>query len=86
MATCLGTNPSYTLIIEGHTDDRGTPSYNIALGQKRADAVKKYLMQMGVASNRIKTISYGEGRPIENEKNEYAWQQNRRAEFVLGKN
>lgn len=87
LAQCLESNPGYTVNIEGHTDDKGTPSYNMALGQKRADAVRNYLKNnKGIATKRIKTQSYGEQRPINNESSEYAWQQNRRAEFILGKN
>jgi peptidoglycan-associated lipoprotein len=86
LARCLESNLSFTVTIEGHTDDRGTPSYNMALGQRRADAVASYLKSnWGIASNRIRTISLGEQQPAVKESNEYAWQQNRRAEFILSK-
>jgi peptidoglycan-associated lipoprotein len=84
LAQCLTNNPSIKVLIEGHTDDRGTTAYNIALGEKRALAVKNYLeLEKGIASNRIETISYGETKPVVDEKNEHAWYQNRRAEFTL---
>lgn len=87
LGQCLETNPELTAVIEGHTDDRGTPSYNMALGQKRADAVKNFLKtSKGIASNRIHTVSHGEQKPAVNESTEYAWQQNRRAEFSVRKN
>lgn len=82
LASCLENNPGYTVTIEGHTDDRGTPVYNMALGEKRANAVMSYLKNdKGIASNRIKTVSYGEQKPVLDEKSEYAWGQNRRAQF-----
>lgn len=86
LANCLKNSPNLTVVIEGHTDDRGTPTYNFVLGQKRADAVKAYLNRLGIASNRIKTVSHGEEKPAVNENSEYAWQQNRRAFFVLENN
>ncbi len=87
LGDCLKKNPGARVTIEGHADNRGTPSYNIALGQRRADAVQKYLRDVqGIASNRIKTHSYGEQRPVSDENTEDGWQQNRRAEFVLGQN
>ncbi len=87
LAQCLEGNPGYTVTVQGHTDDRGTPAYNLALGQKRADAVRSYLKNSkGIATKRVKTQSYGEQRPLSSESTEYGWQQNRRAEFELGKN
>jgi peptidoglycan-associated lipoprotein len=86
LATCLNENPSYRVLLEGHTDNRGTPSYNMALGQKRADTVKNYLMEkLGIALARVRTLSYGEEKPAINENNEYAWQQNRRVEIIIEK-
>lgn len=83
LAQCLEQNPQFTVVIEGHADDRGTPTYNLALGDKRATSVKNYLKTaFGIASHRVKTVSYGAEKPeVTNEKNEYAWQQNRRAVF-----
>ena len=71
--------------IEGHTDDRGTTEYNLALGQQRANAVAEYLRRLGVASARIDTITYGEERPADGGESESAWARNRRAELVVGK-
>ncbi|MBF0271679.1 MAG: peptidoglycan-associated lipoprotein Pal [Magnetococcales bacterium] len=68
--------------VEGHCDERGTREYNLALGQKRADAAKQYLISQGVDGSRIKTVSYGKERPLVNGHNEAAWGQNRRADLV----
>ena len=68
--------------IEGHCDERGTNDYNLALGERRADAAMKYLMALGIPQSRILTISYGEERPAVAGHNEAAWSQNRRDEFV----
>lgn len=67
--------------IEGHCDERGTVEYNLALGQRRADATRDYLVDLGVESSRVSTISYGEERPFEMGHEESAWSQNRRAHF-----
>lgn len=71
--------------IEGHCDERGTKAYNIALGDKRANAAKEYLVAMGVNASRITTISYGKERPFDPGHNEAAWAKNRRAHFVPNK-
>lgn len=71
------------LEIQGHADERGTTDYNIALGQKRADAVVQYLLARGVSSARVKSVSYGEERPLDGRSTETAWAMNRRAEFVI---
>lgn len=73
------------LVIEGHCDERGTDAYNMALGARRADAVKRYLTDLGLASNRFKTLSYGEERPLDMGHNEEAWAKNRRAAFLIDK-
>jgi peptidoglycan-associated lipoprotein len=88
LAKCLEENPGYTVTIEGHTDERGTTSYNMVLGQRRADAVSNFLKtNWGIASHRIRTLSHGAQKPaVLGESTEYAWQQNRRAEFVLATN
>jgi peptidoglycan-associated lipoprotein len=67
--------------IEGHCDERGTTEYNLALGQRRADAARNYLVDLGIDGSRLSTISYGEERPFETGHDESAWSQNRRAHF-----
>jgi len=71
--------------IEGHCDERGTKSYNLALGEKRANAAKDYLVALGVRSSRITVISYGKERPFDPGHNEAAWAKNRRGHFVIKK-
>jgi peptidoglycan-associated lipoprotein len=71
-----------TVRIEGHADERGTTDYNLALGQRRSDSVKQYLVSAGVASSRVSTTSYGEERPVDPASNESAWAKNRRAELT----
>ena len=75
-------NATKTLTIEGHCDERGTAEYNMALGQKRANAVKQYLVKNGVKADRIKVVSFGKERPAVEGSNEDAWSQNRRAVMV----
>ncbi len=77
--------PKVKIIIEGHCDERGSEEYNLALGDKRANAVKDFLVKQGVDPSRIRTISYGEERPFALGHNEKAWALNRRAHFVLVK-
>ena len=72
-----------TVIIEGNCDDRGTKEYNLALGEKRAINVRDYLIDLGVQAGKIRTVSYGEERPLFFEQTEFAWSQNRRADFVI---
>jgi len=74
---------SVRLIVEGHCDERGTVEYNLALGQKRAEAVKDYLLKLGIDAGRIRTISYGKEVPVESGKSEEAWAKNRRAHFKI---
>ncbi|HUK59832.1 MAG TPA: peptidoglycan-associated lipoprotein Pal [Stellaceae bacterium] len=76
-ATWLKQYPSVTVTIEGHCDERGTREYNLALGNRRANAVKNALVALGIPANRIQTISYGKDRPIVVGSNEAAWAQNR---------
>ena len=76
--------PNWALTVEGHCDERGTREYNLALGDRRATAVKKYLVAAGIADSRVKTISYGKERPVAPGSNEAAWAQNRRGVTVLG--
>lgn len=82
-ATWLKANMSYKIKIEGHCDDRGSTEYNLALGERRAESAFKFLGALGVASSRITTVTYGEEKPAETGKNETAWSQNRRDEFIL---
>lgn len=82
-ATWLRQNPDYRIRIEGHCDERGTEQYNLALGDRRAEAAAAYLATLGVPRARIETVSYGEERPFEEGSNETAWAQNRRAHLVL---
>ncbi len=79
----LNANPSVRIRIEGHTDERGTDQYNIALGRRRADQAKRYLTDRGVDAMRVETMSFGRERPAASGSNEEAWAQNRRGEFVL---
>ncbi|MEZ5691248.1 MAG: peptidoglycan-associated lipoprotein Pal [Rickettsiales bacterium] len=81
-AAWLKQYPHLNLTIEGHCDERGTREYNIALGERRANSAKKYLMNLGISSNRLATISYGKERPAIIGSDESAWSQNRRAVSV----
>lgn len=82
-ATWLTQHASVRTLIEGHCDERNTNEYNLALGWRRANAVKDYLVSLGVAADRISTISYGEERPFATCHDERCWWQNRRAHFVV---
>ena len=78
-------NPTLLIQIEGHCDERGTVEYNIALGHRRSQATKDYLISLGVDASRIDTVSYGEERPSDSGHDESAWSKNRRAKFnVIG--
>jgi peptidoglycan-associated lipoprotein len=79
----LQANPSVRIRVAGHTDERGSDEYNLALGQRRAATVKRYLIDHGIADARIETISYGEERPVAQGSDETAYAQNRRAEFEI---
>ncbi|MAF76173.1 MAG: peptidoglycan-associated lipoprotein [Idiomarinaceae bacterium] len=81
-AEFLVANPDQNVVIEGHTDSRGTPEYNIALGERRAQAVETYLMNAGVSSSQISVVSYGEEKPAVMGSTEYAMAQNRRGVVV----
>lgn len=76
-------NPSARVVVEGHCDERGSQEYNMALGQRRAEAVKGVLLAEGVAPDQVETVSYGEERPAEPGHDEMAWAKNRRAELVF---
>ena len=75
-------NPSVKVLIEGHADERGTPEYNIALGERRAKAVEKYLQRMGVSPNQMSVVSYGEEKPIDFSHTDEGFAKNRRAVLV----
>ena len=74
-----------SIVIEGHCDERGTAEYNMALGQRRAQETKKYLVNLGIKESTIRTISYGEERPLEPGNTEEAWAKNRRAHFLISR-
>jgi peptidoglycan-associated lipoprotein len=74
---------SFHVVIEGHCDERNTSEYNMALGDRRANSIKQYLISLGIPASRLRTISYGEERPVDPGHNEEAWAKNRRGEFVL---
>jgi peptidoglycan-associated lipoprotein len=84
-AAWLQKYPGYTINVEGHADERGTREYNLALGERRANSVKNYLVALGIDPNRIATISYGKERPAVLGSNEAAWAQNRRGVSVLNR-
>lgn len=75
--------PSWVVTIEGHCDERGTAEYNLALGERRAAAVKTYLVSLGIAPERVRTVSYGKEFPFDTGHTDNAWAQNRRAHFVI---
>lgn len=75
--------PNLKIQIEGHCDERGTNEYNLALGERRANSAKNYLISLGISADRLTTISYGEERPLDPGHNEEAWAKNRRAHFVI---
>ncbi|MFZ1874658.1 peptidoglycan-associated lipoprotein Pal [Serratia sp. D1N4] len=81
-AAFLRSNPSYKVTVEGHADERGTPEYNIALGERRANAVKMYLQGKGVSADQISIVSYGKEKPAVLGHDEAAWAKNRRAVLV----
>lgn len=82
-AAILHKFPNVKFQIEGHCDERGTNEYNLALGERRANSTKSYLISLGISPNRISTISYGEERPLDPGHNEEAWAKNRRAHFLI---
>ena len=82
-AAWMISNPDASVIIEGHCDERGTEAYNLALGERRAESAKAFLVDLGIDPARLATISYGEERPVAMGSNEEAWAKNRRDEFVI---
>ncbi len=83
LADWLSKNKSAKIQVEGHCDERGTNEYNLALGERRAHSAKQYLVTLGVAKDRISTISYGEEKPLCTEANEDCWAKNRRGHFAI---
>ena len=81
-AAWMRKNKDVTVSVEGHADERGTREYNLALGERRANAAKDYLMTYGISGNRISVISYGKERPVNNGSSPLAWSQNRRSVTV----
>ncbi len=81
-AAWLRKNPDVTVVVEGHADERGTREYNLALGERRANAAKDYLMTYGVSSDRITVLSYGKERPVDSGSTPLAWSKNRRSVTV----
>ena len=81
-AAWLRKNSDITIVLEGHADERGTREYNLALGERRANAVKDYLMTYGISGNRLSVISYGKERPVNSGSSPLAWSQNRRSVTV----
>jgi peptidoglycan-associated lipoprotein len=84
-AEFLRSYPQIKVLVEGHCDERGSTEYNLALGDRRAQSAKDYLVSLGVAADRMQTISYGKERPFCTEHNEACWQENRRAHIVMAK-
>jgi peptidoglycan-associated lipoprotein len=82
-ADLLMTHSDISATIAGHCDERGTDAYNMALGQRRADAAKEFMVNLGVNANQLSTISYGEEQPADPASNDEAWSKNRRAEFSI---
>jgi len=82
-AATLKKYPSWTITIEGHCDERGTPEYNLALGERRAVAARTYLVSVGISADRLRTVSYGKEFPFDPGHDEAAWAKNRRAHFVI---
>ncbi len=83
LAGWMNEHPGVALTIEGHCDERGTREYNLALGERRANAVRDYLVALGISGNRVGTISYGKERPAVPGSSESAWAQNRRGMFIV---
>lgn len=84
-AQFLRSYPQIKVVVEGHCDERGSTEYNLALGDRRAQAAKDFLVSLGVPADRMQTVSYGKERPFCTDHDETCWQQNRRAHFVMAK-
>ncbi len=84
-ADWLKSHPEVTIIVEGNCDERGTNEYNMALGERRANSAKRYVVGLGISADQVSTISYGEERPVDPAQNEAAWAKNRRDDFKITK-
>jgi peptidoglycan-associated lipoprotein len=84
-AKFLGDHPEVKVVIEGHCDERGSTEYNLVLGDRRAAAVKQFLVSLGITADRLSTVSYGKEKPFCTDHDEACWQQNRRGHFVMAK-
>jgi len=82
-AEYLRSNSGVAITVEGHCDARGTDAYNMALGERRAESVRGFLVDLGISADRLHTLSYGEERPVAMGQNEASWAKNRRAQFVI---
>ena len=81
-AKYMSDNPSASVTLEGHADERGTREYNVALGERRANSVRQLMTLMGASGQQLRTVSYGEERPVCTQSNESCWSQNRRVEII----
>jgi peptidoglycan-associated lipoprotein len=84
-ADFLRNYPQIKVVVEGHCDERGSTEYNLALGDRRAAAVKQFMVSLGIGADRLSTVSYGKEKPFCMESNESCWQQNRRGHFVMAR-
>ncbi len=84
-AKFLSDHPEVKVVIEGHCDERGSTEYNLVLGDRRAAAVKQFLVSLGITADRLNTVSYGKEKPFCTDHDESCWQQNRRGHFVMAK-
>jgi peptidoglycan-associated lipoprotein len=84
-AQFLRSHPQVKVVVEGHCDERGSTEYNLALGDRRSAAAKQFLVSLGLAADRMETVSYGKEKPFCSASTDECWQQNRRAHFVMGK-
>ncbi|MBM4282276.1 MAG: OmpA family protein [Deltaproteobacteria bacterium] len=83
LAKCMTKSGDWKITVEGHCDDRGTPEYNLSLGESRAKSVKKYLTALGVDDQRVRVVTYGEEKPLDSSQTEDAWAKNRRGEILF---
>ena len=84
-AEWMRSNPNVSVIVEGHTDNRGTVAYNIALGERRAESAMSFLVDLGIPASRLTSVSYGKEKPVDSGQNEASWAKNRRVHFEFKK-